>query len=80
MPIDVEISEIFAMWEYDSMEQFEQIEEQIRADEAHVNRVQARLDLIGRERIKTAWRENIKQQFFTSTVDRNDTILSSREK
>ncbi|MEY8744461.1 NIPSNAP family protein [Bacillales bacterium AN1005] len=78
MPIDDEISEIFAMWEYDSMEQYEQIEEQIKADKAHVNRVQARFDLIGRDRIKTAWRENIQQQFFTSTVDRKHTILSPR--
>lgn len=74
-PLDDDNSEIFALWEYDDIEQYEGIERKIRADEEHVKRVQERFDQIGRDRMKEVIRKEIKQEFFTSTVDREKTIL-----
>ncbi|MEK4369141.1 MULTISPECIES: NIPSNAP family protein [Paenibacillus] len=73
--IDDETSEIFAMWEYDTFEQYEEIEKKIKSDTEHVMRVQARFDQIGRHRYKDVFREEIRQAFFTSTVEREQTIL-----
>lgn len=69
-------TEVFAMWEYDSYEDFERIESQIKSDEEHVMKVQKRFDLIGRERIKQVLKEDIKQEFVKSTVPREKTILN----
>ncbi|WP_440118982.1 NIPSNAP family protein [Paenibacillus sp. QZ-Y1] len=77
-PMDENTSEIFAMWEYDTVEQYEEIEKKIKSDHEHVMRVQERFDLIGRHRYKDVFREEMKQQFFTSTVDRDQTILKDR--
>ncbi|URN93800.1 MAG: NIPSNAP family protein [Candidatus Pristimantibacillus lignocellulolyticus] len=76
MSVDDDISEIFAMWEYDSLEQYEEIEKKIKSDEDHVKLVQLRFDQIGRDRMKEVLRKNIEQKFLTLTVDREKTILN----
>ena len=38
-PIDEETTEIFAIWEYDSYEQYVEIESNIKADKSHVQRI-----------------------------------------
>lgn len=58
-----EITEIFAMWEYDNHEQYEEIEAKVGRDEAHMKRVQAWYDQIGRDNIKQLFEE-----FFENTV------------
>nr|WP_276539726.1 NIPSNAP family protein [Paenibacillus polysaccharolyticus] len=73
--LEGETSEIFAMWEYDTMEQYEEIERKIKADQEHVRRVQERYDQLGRHRYAEVFRREIQQQFFTSTVNRDRTIL-----
>lgn len=75
--IDDETSEIFAMWEYDTIEQYEEIETKIKLDKEHVSRVQERFDQMGRHRYREIFREGIKQEFFISTVDRKKTILQT---
>lgn len=35
-PVDEETSEIFAVWEYDTMDQYEEIERSIKADAEHL--------------------------------------------
>lgn len=39
VPVDENITEVFAIWEYDSYESYIEIEDNVRADEAHVARV-----------------------------------------
>ncbi|WP_400247977.1 NIPSNAP family protein [Niallia sp. JL1B1071] len=39
IPIDETTTEIFAIWEYDSYEDYVEIENNVRSDEAHVQRV-----------------------------------------
>ncbi|MFC9708163.1 NIPSNAP family protein [Paenibacillus sp. NPDC056933] len=75
--VDDETSEIFAMWEYDTFEQYEEIEQKIKSDNEHVMRIQERFDQIGRNRYKEVFRTDIKQEFFASTVDREKTILKT---
>ncbi|MNJ62048.1 hypothetical protein D3C77_578680 [compost metagenome] len=77
LEVDKDTSEIFALWEYDSFEQYEEIEKKIKADEEHVKRVQERFDQIGRERFKEVLKQEINQEFITSTVDRSKTILKA---
>ena len=74
---DEENTEVFALWEYDSFQEYEEIETKIKQDEEHVKRVQKRFDEIGREKIKKVLKEDIKQEFIESTVSRDKTILSS---
>ncbi|SFS41159.1 NIPSNAP family protein [Paenibacillus sp. 453mf] len=74
--LNEETSEIFAMWEYDSLEQYDEIEKRIKSDVEHVSKVQQRLDAIGRDRLKEAL-QDIKQEFFTTTVNREQTILKT---
>ncbi|QOS78521.1 NIPSNAP family protein [Paenibacillus sp. JNUCC31] len=75
--MDDETSEIFAMWEYDTFEQYEEIEHKIKSDNEHIIRVQERFDQIGRNRYKEVFRKDIKQDFFESTVAREKTILKT---
>lgn len=74
--LNEDTSEIFAMWEYDSLEQYDEIENKIKSDEEHISTVQKRFDSIGRNRLKEAL-QDIKQEFFTTTVDRGKTILKT---
>ncbi|WP_237087922.1 NIPSNAP family protein [Paenibacillus crassostreae] len=73
---DEKNTEVFAMWEYDSYEDYERIESQIKSDKEHVMKVQKRFDQIGRERLKQVLKEDIKQEFVKSTVTREKTILN----
>ncbi|WP_405156411.1 NIPSNAP family protein [Paenibacillus sp. FSL K6-0108] len=75
--MDDETSEIFAMWEYDTFEQYEEIEHKIKSDNEHIIRVQERFDQIGRNRYKEVFRKDIMQDFFESTVAREKTILNT---
>lgn len=77
LEVDESTSEIFALWEYDNFEQYEEIESKIKSDEVHVKKVQDRFDQIGRERMKEVLKRNIKQEFLSLTVDREKTILKA---
>lgn len=68
-------TEVFAIWEYDSYEDYERIESQIKLDQEHVMKVQHRFDQIGRDRLKQVLKEDIRQEFVKSTVPREKTIL-----
>ncbi|WP_375103245.1 NIPSNAP family protein [Paenibacillus sp. RS8] len=70
------VLEVFAIWEYDSYEDYEKIESQVKSDEEHVKRVQAWFDKIGREKIKIFMKDNIKEEFIETTVPREKTILT----
>ncbi|MFD2699596.1 NIPSNAP family protein [Paenibacillus shunpengii] len=74
--LNEDTSEIFAMWEYDTLEQYDEIESKIKSDVEHVSKVQQRFDAIGRDRLKEAL-QDIKQEFFITTVDRERTILKT---
>jgi hypothetical protein len=70
------VVEIFAIWEYGSYEDYEKIESQVKSDKEHVDRVQAWFDKIGREKLKTFFKEKIKEEFIETTVQRKKTILT----
>ncbi|MCA1054026.1 NIPSNAP family protein [Rossellomorea aquimaris] len=60
--------EIFAIWEYDSREEYERIEARVRNDAPHVERVQGWFKKMGgRENLKKVFHQ-IDQDFLTSTV------------
>ncbi|MCJ7840716.1 NIPSNAP family protein [Lederbergia sp. NSJ-179] len=60
--------EIMAIWEYDSMEEYEKIEQKVRSDQAHVARVQGWYEKMGgRENLKDVFLK-IEQDFLESTV------------
>jgi hypothetical protein len=54
--------DVFAIWEYDSYEEYERIEASVRSDEAHMKRVQ---DWYG----KWGGRENLKEHFYKIDQD-----------
>jgi NIPSNAP len=54
--------DVFAIWEYDSYEEYERIEAAVRSDEAHMKRVQ---DWYG----KWGGRENLKEHFYKIDQD-----------
>ncbi|AIQ36379.1 NIPSNAP family protein [Paenibacillus sp. FSL R5-0345] len=70
------VLEVFAIWEYDSYEDYEKIESQVKSDEEHVKRVQAWFDKIGREKIKIFMKDKINEEFIETTVPREKTILT----
>jgi hypothetical protein len=47
MPIDESTTEIFAIWEYDSYEEYKEIEAKVRNDQEHVRRVKEWYDKHG---------------------------------
>jgi NIPSNAP len=62
------VTEIFAIWEYDSKEDYEEIENKVKADIEYVNRVQSWYKQMGgRENLKQVF-FNIEQDFLESTV------------
>jgi hypothetical protein len=67
-----ETVEVFAMWEYDSIEDYQEIESKIRSNKEHVERVQRRLDELDRN---TFFKEPIKEELVNTTVSRDKTIL-----
>lgn len=70
------VVEVFAIWEYDSYEDYEKIESQVKSDEEHVKRVQAWFDKIGRENIRRFIKDKTKEEFIETTVPREKTILT----
>ena len=61
-------TEIFAIWEYNSYEDYEKIESCVKNDQAHVNRVQDWLNQIGREKIDAYLKDEVKEDFLETTV------------
>jgi hypothetical protein len=72
---EIDSTEVFALWEYDTYEIYEEIEKNIKNDKEHVERIQRKFDEIGRDKLKTVLKEDIKQEFIKSTVPREKTIL-----
>ncbi|EHB63988.1 MULTISPECIES: NIPSNAP family protein [Paenibacillus] len=70
--------EIFAIWQYDSLEAYEEIENNVRSDNEHVERVQKWFEKMGgRENLKKAF-YFIDEDFIESTVPVENTILSAK--
>ncbi|MDL4842406.1 NIPSNAP family protein [Aquibacillus rhizosphaerae] len=70
--------DIFAIWEYDSYDDYEIIENKVKSDEEHVKRVQKRFQKIGgREKLNEVF-FNIDQDFIETTVPIDKTILSQK--
>ncbi|MCT2536236.1 NIPSNAP family protein [Aquibacillus koreensis] len=70
------VIDIFAIWEYDSYEDYEIIENKVKSDEEHVKRVQKWFQKMGgREKLKEVF-FSIEQDFIETTVPLDKTILS----
>ena len=65
--------EIFAIWEYDSYEAYEKIENKVRNDEKHVKRVQSWYEKMG-------GKENLKRVFFKIDQDFLESTVSANKK
>ncbi|MFC5528305.1 NIPSNAP family protein [Cohnella yongneupensis] len=74
-PDETNTVEIFAIWEYDSLELYQDIEHKIKSDKEHVSRVQQRFNELGREYVNTFFKEHAKEQIIVTTVSRDKTIL-----
>lgn len=68
--------EVFAIWEYDSLEEYLRIENQVKSDEEHVLRVKNQHEEL-RKLGGNFLLEAPKEDFLFSTVARDKTILSS---
>ncbi|WP_345840742.1 pyridine nucleotide-disulfide oxidoreductase [Bacillus sp. P14.5] len=72
---DRDTFEIFAIWEYDSLTIYKTIENKVKSDKEHVERVQNWYKRMGgRENLKKVF-FSIDQDFMESTVLREKTIL-----
>jgi hypothetical protein len=70
--------EIFAIWEYESHEDYVTIENNVRNDKEHVQRVQNWYGKMGgRENLKHVFHK-IEEDFLETTVAYENTILSKR--
>ncbi|MBB3113927.1 hypothetical protein FHS18_006042 [Paenibacillus phyllosphaerae] len=68
--------EVFAIWEYDSHEDYSRIEHQVRSDETHVIRVKKQQEEL--KKLEGSFLlEDPKEDFLSSTVARDKTILSA---
>ncbi|MFA9556835.1 NIPSNAP family protein [Evansella sp. AB-rgal1] len=64
-----EYTEIFAIWEYDSQEDYEEIETKVRSDQAHIERVAAWYEKHGgRKNVMENYVLEIKNEAIQSTV------------
>ncbi|WP_044338610.1 NIPSNAP family protein [Rossellomorea aquimaris] len=64
--------EIFAIWEYDSYEDYVEIENAIRSDEAHVNRIKNWYEKNGgRDYVYKEFILEMRNEAMESTVDRS---------
>ncbi|GIO99972.1 NIPSNAP family protein [Paenibacillus sp. Dod16] len=70
------VIEVFAIWEYKSLEEYQNIENQVKGDEEHVKRVRNQHEEL-RIRGENLLKEAPKEDFLLSTVPRNKTILSN---
>jgi hypothetical protein len=72
------IVEIFALWEYDSYEDYEKIENKVKSDEEHVNRVQTWFKKMGgRDQLKEVFFK-MEEDFLKTNVPLDKTILSTK--
>lgn len=66
---DNETTEIFAIWEYDSYEDYERIEADVRGDELHKQRIRDWYEKLGgRERVYDQYILEVRNEFIESTV------------
>ncbi|MGM1049304.1 MAG: hypothetical protein ACQEXX_24635 [Bacillota bacterium] len=70
------VIEVFAIWEYKSHEEYQNIENQVKGDEEHVKRVRNQHEEL-RIRGENLLKEAPKEDYLLSTVPRNKTILSN---
>jgi hypothetical protein len=69
-------TEIFAIWEYADLTEYQEIEQQVRNDKEHRKRVEAWYGSIGgRENAKMVF-SKIEQDFLTATVPHEDSLVS----
>ncbi|KMK77577.1 NIPSNAP family protein [Alkalihalobacillus pseudalcaliphilus] len=74
LPYDEDTTEIFAIWEYDSYEQYQKIEQNIRADRLHNDKVKNWYESYG-------GREHVMKEYIpTSRNEMIETTLSSNKK
>ena len=67
--IDEETTGVFAIWEYDSYEQYVEIETTIKADTSHVQRIQDWYDSLGgRENVYKNFILEVKNERLESTL------------
>lgn len=72
------IVEIFAIWEYDSYDDYEKIENKVKSDDEHIERVQAWFAKMGgRDQLKEVFFK-IDEDFLKPTVPIEKTILSTK--
>lgn len=71
-----DITEIFAISEYDSYETYEEIESCVKTDQAHVERVQAWLNKIGKENTGAYLKDEVKEDFLETTLSTNRNHLT----
>ncbi len=70
VPLDEKTTEIFAIWEYDSYEDYVSIENNVRSDIEHVERIQNWYEEHGgREYIKREYLLEIRNEKIYSTID-----------
>ncbi|WP_145135297.1 NIPSNAP family protein [Paenibacillus sp. Y412MC10] len=70
VPRDESTTEIFAIWEYDSRDQYEEIEAKIRSDKEHVQRIQNWYDQHGgRDRVYKEYLLEVRNEELLSTVE-----------
>ncbi|UOQ86585.1 NIPSNAP family protein [Gracilibacillus salinarum] len=62
------VIEIFAIWEYSSFEDYEQIESKVKGDDQHVKRVQQWFEKMGRKYNLKELFYKIDQDFLKTTV------------
>jgi hypothetical protein len=68
-PNDDDTTEIFAIWEYDSYEDYEKIEASVRSDEPHKHRIRDWYEKFGgRERVYTEYILEVRNEAIKSTV------------
>ncbi len=68
-PLDEDRVEIFAIWEYDSKEEYERIESNIRSDERHVQRIKSWYESKGgRDTVFRDWFLEVRNEEIYSTV------------
>lgn len=68
--IDEEKTEIFAIWEYDSYEDYQTIESRVRADRAHIERVHRWYEKHGgKDHVLGAYIIEVKNEEIQSTLE-----------
>ena len=69
LPLDEKRVEVFAIWEYDSKEDYERIETNVRSDSAHAKRIKDWYESkSGRETVYRDWFLEVRNEEIFSTV------------